>query len=65
LANLIDKIEGSKGTTPSAPFFLSNGTPVVSAIIPLSALSRFPNDPAIYGIEEALSLRVSQSQGAK
>ena len=46
------------------PYYLSDNTPVIRAIIPSSALMRYENDSAIYRIEETrfFSARVDDSQ---
>ena len=52
LTKLFEKIHATQGEIPDSPYYLSDRTPVVRAIIPSSALSRYENDPAIYRIEE-------------
>ncbi len=52
LVKLIDKIVASEGAVQQEPYYLSDNTPVVRAIIPSASLTRYENDPAIYRIEE-------------
>jgi hypothetical protein len=52
LSKLLEKIHETQGETQEAPYYLSDRTPVVRAIIPSTALSRYENDPVIYRIEE-------------
>lgn len=47
-----EKIQILKGVIQQDPYFLSDSTPVIRAIIPSSTLIRFENDSAIYRIEE-------------
>ena len=52
LAKLIDKIKHTEGEIQESPYYLSDNTPVIRAIISSSALPHFENDQAIYRIEE-------------
>jgi hypothetical protein len=52
LSKLVKKIQETQGEIQESPYYLSDRTPVVRAIIPVAALSRYENDPAIYRIEE-------------
>ncbi|MDG0810289.1 hypothetical protein [Cohnella rhizosphaerae] len=52
MTHLLEKIKVTKGELQESPYYLSDKTPVVRAIIPSTALSRFENDSAIYRIEK-------------
>ncbi|MDR1245406.1 MAG: S8 family peptidase [Clostridiales Family XIII bacterium] len=52
LPKLLEKIHETQGKMQDTPYYLSDRTPVVRAIIPSTALSRYENDSAIYRIEE-------------
>lgn len=52
LKKLINKIKETDGSIQESPYYLSDKTPVVRAIIPSSTLQRYENDPAIYRIEQ-------------
>lgn len=49
---LADKISGHGGSIQEEPYYLSDSTPVIRAIIPSNSLFHFENDSAIYRIEE-------------
>jgi len=49
---VVEKIEQSNGQVQETPYYLSDNTPVIRAIIPSAMLARYENDPAIYRIEE-------------
>ena len=59
---LIEKINQTQGEIQQAPYYLSDKTPVIRAIIPSEALSRYENDPAIYRIEETDFFSADASQ---
>ncbi|BAE85194.1 S8 family peptidase [Desulfitobacterium hafniense] len=52
LPKLIKKIADTDGRIQQEPYYLSDNTPVIRAIIPSTSLVRYENDPAIYRIEE-------------
>jgi hypothetical protein len=52
LPKLIKKIVDANGEIQQEPYYLSDRTPVIRAIIPSTSLMRYENDPAIYRIEE-------------
>ena len=64
LSKLIKKIHETQGEMKESPYYLSDRTPVVRAIIPAAALSRYENDPAIYRIEETNFFSVDATQDA-
>lgn len=47
-----EKIQTVRGKIQQDPYYLSDRTPVIRAIVPSGTLSRFENDSAIYRIEE-------------
>lgn len=47
-----EKIHIVQGQIQQDPYYLSDRTPVIRAVVPSSTLSRFENDSAIYRIEE-------------
>ncbi len=47
-----EKIHTVRGKIQQDPYYLSDRTPVIRAIVPSGTLSRFENDSAIYRIEE-------------
>ncbi|MDO5351877.1 MAG: S8 family peptidase [Succinatimonas sp.] len=47
-----EKIHSVRGEIQQDPYYLSDRTPVIRAIVPSGTLSRFENDSAIYRIEE-------------
>lgn len=49
---LADKISGHGGSIQEEPYYLSDSTPVIRAIIPSNSLFHYENDSAIYRIEE-------------
>jgi len=49
---VVEKIEQNNGQVQETPYYLSDNTPVIRAIIPSAMLGRYENDPAIYRIEE-------------
>lgn len=64
LSKLIKKIHETQGKMQESPYYLSDRTPVVRAIIPAAALLRYENDPAIYRIEETDFFSVDATQDA-
>lgn len=52
VAKVVEKITATNGVIQQQPYYLSDNTPVIRAIIPSSALMRYENDSAIYRIEE-------------
>jgi len=56
LTKLIAKIQKTSGEVQESPYYLSDRTPVIRAIIPAASLSHYENDPAIYRIEETVFL---------
>ena len=52
LNKVIEKIQQSNGTIQQKPYYLSDNTPVIRAIIPSNTLAKYENDSAIYRIEE-------------
>lgn len=64
VAKVVEKITATDGVIQQQPYYLSDNTPVIRAIIPSSALMRYENDSAIYRIEETrfFSARVDDSQ---
>jgi len=52
MKRLIDKISAHEGSIQEQPYYLSDNTPVIRAIIPSSSLIHYENDSAIYRIEE-------------
>lgn len=52
VAKVVEKIAATNGVIQQQPYYLSDNTPVIRAIIPSSALMRYENDSAIYRIEE-------------
>ena len=52
IKRLSEKIISKKGTIQEEPYFLSDSTPVIRAIIPSNSLLHYENDSAIYRIEE-------------
>ncbi|MBR0599772.1 S8 family peptidase [Sinanaerobacter chloroacetimidivorans] len=52
MKRLIDKISVHEGSIQEQPYYLSDNTPVIRAIIPSSSLIHYENDSAIYRIEE-------------
>lgn len=49
---VVEKIIQNNGQIQEAPYYLSDNTPVIRAIIPSTTLTRYENDSAIYRIEE-------------
>ena len=49
---VVEKIIQNNGQVQETPYYLSDNTPVIRAIIPSTTLARYENDPAIYRIEE-------------
>jgi len=64
LTNLIEKIKQTEGEMQETPYYLSDNTPVIRAIIPAATLVRYENDPAIYRIEETDFFSVDATQDA-
>ncbi|WP_084423329.1 S8 family peptidase [Cohnella thermotolerans] len=64
LTHLIEKINETRGHVHESPYYLSDNTPVVRAIIPSNALTRFENDSAIYRIEKTDFFNVETTQEA-
>ncbi|MFD0961647.1 S8 family peptidase [Paenibacillus chungangensis] len=62
MTQLLEKINATKGELQESPYYLSDRTPVVRAIIPSTALSRFENDSAIYRIEKTDFFNVDATQ---
>lgn len=64
VAKIVEKITTTGGVIQQQPYYLSDNTPVIRAIIPSSALMRYENDSAIYRIEETrfFSARVDGGQ---
>lgn len=62
LAKLIAKVQNTNGEVQETPYYLSDRTPVIRAIIPASALFHYENDPAIYRIEETDFFSVDATQ---
>lgn len=62
LTNLIEKIKQTEGEMQETPYYLSDNTPVIRAIIPAATLARYENDPAIYRIEETDFFSVDATQ---
>lgn len=52
IKKVISKIEQHNGHLQAEPYYLSDHTPVIRAIIPSSMLAKYENDAAIYRIEE-------------
>lgn len=52
IERLKSKIAAGRGIIQEQPYYLSDNTPVIRAIIPSSSLVRYENDSAIYRIEE-------------
>lgn len=52
IKRIVDKISGQSGNVQEEPYYLSDNTPVIRAIIPSSSLFHYENDSAIYRIEE-------------
>jgi subtilisin family serine protease len=52
IKRLTAKIAAQKGTVQEQPYYLSDNTPVIRAIIPSNSLFHYENDSAIYRIEE-------------
>jgi len=52
LDKVVAKIQQSNGIIQQQPYYLSDNTPVIRAIIPSNTLSKYENDSAIYRIEE-------------
>lgn len=52
IKRIIDKIATQEGNVQEQPYYLSDNTPVIRAIIPSNFLFRYENDSAIYRIEE-------------
>lgn len=61
LAKLVSKISSAEGSIQEEPYYLSDNTPVIRAIIPSTSLIRYENDPAIYRIEETDFFSVESS----
>ena len=64
LSKLLEKIDETHGEMQESPYYLSDRTPIVRAIIPSTALSRYENDPAIYRIEETNFFSVDATRSA-
>jgi hypothetical protein len=64
LIKLIEKIQQTEGEMQEAPYRLSDNTPVIRAIIPVTTLVRYQNDPAIYRIEKTDFFSVDATQYA-
>ncbi|WP_248929913.1 S8 family peptidase [Paenibacillus hamazuiensis] len=64
LTQLIEKINETRGHVQESPYYLSDNTPVVRAIIPSNTLTRFENDSAIYRIEKTDFFNVETTQEA-
>ena len=64
LSKLRQKIHETQGEMQEEPYYLSDRTPVIRAIIPSTVLSRYENDPAIYRIEETDFFNVDATQEA-
>lgn len=52
IKRLLSKISALQGSVQEQPYYLSDNTPVIRAIIPSSSLIHYENDSAIYRIEE-------------
>ncbi len=52
IKKIVEKISEDQGEVQQYPYFLSDGTPVIRAIIHSCSLYRYENDSAIYRIEE-------------
>lgn len=52
IRRLLSKISVQQGNVQEQPYYLSDNTPVIRAIIPSSSLMHYENDPAVYRIEE-------------
>lgn len=52
IEKVIGKIAETNGAMQQEPYYLSDNTPVIRAVIPSTALGRYENDSAIYRIEE-------------
>ncbi|WP_091726583.1 S8 family peptidase [Proteiniborus ethanoligenes] len=52
IKRLVGKIGDRNGTIQEEPYYLSDNTPVIRAIIPSNSLYHYENDSAIYRIEE-------------
>lgn len=63
IKKLSEKIKKTQGSIQQTPYYLSDGTPVIRAIILSSTLSRYENDPAIYRIEETEFFSVDTNGG--
>jgi hypothetical protein len=64
LVKLIDKIQKTNGEVQESPYYLSDRTPVIRAIIPTATLAHYENDLAIYRIEETDFFSVDATQNA-
>ena len=62
LTKLVEKVQKTNGVIQESPYYLSDGTPVVRAIIPASTLTHYENDLAIYRIEETDFFNVDATQ---
>ena len=62
LTKLVEKVQKTNGVIQGSPYYLSDGTPVVRAIIPASTLTHYENDLAIYRIEETDFFNVDATQ---
>jgi len=62
LEKLVEKVQKTNGEVQESPYYLSDRTPVIRAIIPATALIRYENDPAIYHIEETDFFSVDATQ---
>ncbi len=52
IKRLVEKIGDRNGAIQEEPYYLSDNTPVIRAIIPSNSLYHYENDSAIYRIEE-------------
>lgn len=52
LSSLVGKVQKENGKLKSEPYYLSDNTPIIRAVIPSQTLELYENDSAIYRIEE-------------
>jgi hypothetical protein len=52
IKRVVEKITSKEGIIQEEPYYLSDNTPVIRAIIPSNSLFHYENDSAIYRIEE-------------
>ena len=52
IKKVVGKIEENNGQVQETPYYLSDNTPVIRAIIPSSMRYKYENDSTIYRIEK-------------